>query len=219
MGWVRAQINIAPYNADDNEVLVIASGKCNNAPEFRSFAARLNPQTMSYERDDDVNIAEWEADVGNARPRHREKKTSADVLALVPATDKTIAKRALISRAQGAGIGIHTTEGFISELIDAGELFEHERERPGVRPELRFGRFPPPPPPPSPQNAKHPAKSRWRRVTGPVAKGPIPMVEKLGFSTVVPYGVVNGVKNRAATTKLVGLVTNGLPIGVPYVTN
>jgi hypothetical protein len=156
-------VNIAPYQGDDNEVIVIASAKCNNALEFAPFGARLDFKTMMYEPDDDVNIAEWEADVGNARPRHREKKTSADVLALVPATDKTIAKHALISRAQGVGIGIHATEGFISELIDAGELFEHERKRPGVRPELRFGRLPPPPPPPP--ERKTPCKK-------PAAKGP-----------------------------------------------
>jgi hypothetical protein len=26
--WVRAQINVAPYSVDDNNTLIIASGKC-----------------------------------------------------------------------------------------------------------------------------------------------------------------------------------------------
>ena len=34
LGWTRAQINLAPYEADNNEVLVVASGKANNAEEF-----------------------------------------------------------------------------------------------------------------------------------------------------------------------------------------
>jgi hypothetical protein len=36
LGWARAQINVAPYEGDDNEVLLLASAKCNNAPEFEN---------------------------------------------------------------------------------------------------------------------------------------------------------------------------------------
>jgi hypothetical protein len=33
-GWARSQINLAPYNAENNEAIIVTSGKCNNAMEF-----------------------------------------------------------------------------------------------------------------------------------------------------------------------------------------
>ena len=88
LGWVRAQINFAPYNSDDNEVLLVGSAKCNNAPEFKPFAIRLDSNSMFYERDDSIgelDIAEWADGVaGTRRAKPKEKKTKEDLLALVP---------------------------------------------------------------------------------------------------------------------------------------
>jgi RecA-family ATPase len=42
LGWVRSQINVAPYEPDSNDALIIASAKANNAQEFAPFGARLD---------------------------------------------------------------------------------------------------------------------------------------------------------------------------------
>ena len=64
LGWARAQINLAPYEADNNEVLIVASGKANNSEEFKPFGIRLNPETMTYERDDSVDLDSWKERIG-----------------------------------------------------------------------------------------------------------------------------------------------------------
>ena len=42
LGWTRSQINLAPYGESDNEKIIVASGKCNNAKEFEPFGAQLD---------------------------------------------------------------------------------------------------------------------------------------------------------------------------------
>ena len=48
LGWVRSEINLAPYDPDNNEVLIVASGKSNNSEEFQPFGVRLELETMMY---------------------------------------------------------------------------------------------------------------------------------------------------------------------------
>ena len=57
-------INIAPENPDSNEALIIASGKSNNSAEFQPFGVRLYPETMTYRRDDSIDIAAWRERIG-----------------------------------------------------------------------------------------------------------------------------------------------------------
>jgi hypothetical protein len=84
LGWARAQINVAPYETDNNDVLVIASAKCNNAEEFRPFAVRLASGTKFYHRDDSIDIDEWKERVGSKKPSNK-KITIADVVKFVEA--------------------------------------------------------------------------------------------------------------------------------------
>ena len=65
--WARAQINVAPAKAEDNSIIIIASGKCNDAPEFEPFAARLNFETMLYARDEDFDMEGWRVEVAIAK--------------------------------------------------------------------------------------------------------------------------------------------------------
>ena len=150
--WVRAQINIAPYHGDDNTVLVISSGKCNNAEEFKTFAVRLNTETMSYEYDesiDDIDLDEWKDSVShNGSPSEKRKKKTDDELKtvicdLVP-DPGTILKNSLIDKANGAGIGLRKTRNLIAELLDEKKLFLRETKRPGTNHEKRISRFPQP---------------------------------------------------------------------------
>jgi hypothetical protein len=64
LGWTRAQINLAPYEGDNNEVLIVASGKANNSEEFKPFGIRLNLETKTYTRDDSVDLESWKERVG-----------------------------------------------------------------------------------------------------------------------------------------------------------
>ena len=146
LSWVRAQINVAPYEGDNNEVVVISSAKCNNAPEFKPFAARLNFKSLMYEVDDTADISEWEELVGNMRPRPKVKKTAEDLIALVP-DPSDISKNSLLAKAAGdAGIGEKKARGFIDDLCDAGRLFEYAQKRSGLRDEIRISRYKPVPP-------------------------------------------------------------------------
>jgi hypothetical protein len=65
--WARAQINVAPAAGEDNSVIVVASGKCNDAPEFSPFAARLSFDTMLYDRDDDFDLEGWKLEVDTGK--------------------------------------------------------------------------------------------------------------------------------------------------------
>ena len=68
--WTRGQMNIAPVDPDSNDRLIFACGKCSNGKEFETFAAKLNLDTMIYEVDETVNLAEWQSEISG-----REEKT------------------------------------------------------------------------------------------------------------------------------------------------
>lgn len=65
--WTRAQINLAPYNEDNNDCLIVACGKLSNGREFKPFAIRLNHGTMIYELAPEVDISEWVTEVTGRR--------------------------------------------------------------------------------------------------------------------------------------------------------
>ena len=58
--WTRGQINLAAVDADNNDRLIVACGKCSNGKEFQTFAVRLNPGLMIYEVDPTVDLNQWE---------------------------------------------------------------------------------------------------------------------------------------------------------------
>ena len=66
-GLTRAQINYAAYRENSSEVVVVASGKCNNAPEFEPFAIELDKETMFYARTKDVDIKEWQQEMAGTK--------------------------------------------------------------------------------------------------------------------------------------------------------
>jgi len=68
-------------------------------------------------------------------------KTKEDLYALVP-TEAAIPKKALISLAQSTGIGINKADGFISELVNTGELYVWRVKRPKTNPEIHISRTP-----------------------------------------------------------------------------
>lgn len=67
--WTRGQINIAPIDPDSNDRLAIACGKCSNGKEFETFAVKLNPDTFIYERDNSVDLSEWQTEMTGTKPK------------------------------------------------------------------------------------------------------------------------------------------------------
>lgn len=71
--------------------------------------------------------------------------TKADVLAHVP-PDKPIAKDALRSKANGAGVALNKINPMIAELVDDGSLFEWREKRTGTNPKISYARIAQPEP-------------------------------------------------------------------------
>lgn len=61
--WTRAQINIVPATEDDNDSLIVSCAKCSDGKEFDPFAVRLNGETLIYECDETVDVAQWKRDL------------------------------------------------------------------------------------------------------------------------------------------------------------
>jgi len=77
---------LAPYEADSNEVLVVASGKANNAEEFEPFGIRLDPETMTYTRDESVDLEAWKERIGVDTKTSTSRATISTVVEAVEAS-------------------------------------------------------------------------------------------------------------------------------------
>ena len=128
LGWMRAQINVAPYEGDDNATLVIASAKCNNAEEFKPFGVRLNKKTLWYERDDSLDLDAWRERVsgdGSAKPKVKKSPPQIkDIITkLVPETG-TVPKYEVIAAANAAGIGRDDVRDYMKICMREGRFCE-----------------------------------------------------------------------------------------------
>ena len=65
--WTRAQINLAPGNADSSDVVVCSCGKLNDGQPFAPFAFRLDPDSMIYAPDADFDLSAWQSEVTGKR--------------------------------------------------------------------------------------------------------------------------------------------------------
>jgi hypothetical protein len=97
-GWTRAQINLVPYNENNNDKLVVASAKCSNAQEFEPFVIALDKKTMLYECTAD-QLEEFEERV---KTGGSQKKFSTDQIlkvmsVAVPLPEKQIMKEVCAS--------------------------------------------------------------------------------------------------------------------------
>jgi hypothetical protein len=143
--WVRAQINVAAYNKNDSDTLIVASGKCNNAEEFKPFAIRLDTSTMSYGPDEsitDEDIEAWHEEMtgDGASSKRKKPKTKADLLKLVPEL-KDIPKNVLMGLAAENGISEKKFPLLYSQLIDDNKIYEHRVKRAGKPDQKRVSRY------------------------------------------------------------------------------
>jgi AAA domain len=137
--WARAMINVAPARADDNDLIIIASGKCSNAPEFEPFAARLDEVTMLYQREDDFDFDSWRTSLESPRGGN-EKPTLEMVLHLLPESG-SIEKSVVIERLRDKGMGEKRARAFIGTILaPAGPVYEWHVKRSGKRDEIHLSR-------------------------------------------------------------------------------
>ena len=118
-GWVRAQINLAPYEADSNEVLVVSSGKANNAEEFEPFGIRLDPETMTYTRDESVDLEAWKDRIGADTKTSTSRATISTVVEAVEASGLDGIEKSKIVAAIRKESGVSGTYAY--RLIDRAE--------------------------------------------------------------------------------------------------
>lgn len=79
--WTRGQINLAPVDADNNDRLIVACGKCSNGREFPAFGVRLDAG-MIYECDPTVDVAAWQSELsGKAGSLEMSPQMVAEVVA------------------------------------------------------------------------------------------------------------------------------------------
>jgi AAA domain len=144
---VRAQINMGQAQPNENSIVIIGSGKANNAPEFAAFAARLSFDTMLYARDDDFDMEHWRAEVsGTGSEKHgtATKGTIEDLLNLIPPTG-SISQNALLTSASDEArgekrIAQKKARTFLAMLVEQGRAFEWRIKRPKTNPEIKISR-------------------------------------------------------------------------------
>jgi hypothetical protein len=129
-GWTRAQINLCPYNENDNDILVVASGKCNNAREFEPFAIELDKESMTYARNDGIDLNEWKERVSNPGKSSRfTRKFSAsqitDAMSRVVALRRSAIKEEVMRKTK---MSARTFDNYWKDLRDDQEIEEVKEE-------------------------------------------------------------------------------------------
>jgi hypothetical protein len=136
-GWTRAQINLAPFESDNNDVLVVASGKANDAVEFEPFAVRLNPDSMTYDRDDSVDLNEWRERMGDGSAKKKARVTIYDVQKRVQESGiDGMTKKQIVDHLKDER-GIGKTKAYeLAEDAETKKLIRLRRDEKYVHPDL-----------------------------------------------------------------------------------
>lgn len=84
-GWLRSQINVAVAGVGHEGVIILGCGKNSNGPRWAPFAARLNEQTMTYERlaGGDFDLEQWAGDMAAASKKTGRRVTPEEVAEVV----------------------------------------------------------------------------------------------------------------------------------------
>jgi hypothetical protein len=138
-GWTRAQVNIAPGSADNSNVLVIASGKNNNFPEFSPYAIELDPLSMTYQVKEDFDMESWQAEIAGTQATTR-KSCSHDIAELLRIAGGEIEKKKLIDQAKvRTGRGDNHIRQEIAGMM--GTIVEERKENRKNKPAAVFVRL------------------------------------------------------------------------------
>jgi putative DNA primase/helicase len=77
----RAAINLAPADEHDSSAVIVACGKCNDGVRFPAFGVRLDPETMTYSRDEGIDIDAWREAVAGDNKRGPKKRLTVELVA------------------------------------------------------------------------------------------------------------------------------------------
>lgn len=128
-GWTRAQINVAPGNPDNSDVLVISSGKNNNFREFETFAVGLDGRTMCYHLKPDFNLEEWAASVSGQK-RGLKNAGSDDVEEILRAAGGRMEKKILIERTRAkTGRGVQHIRNVLRTMAEESRITDVAESR------------------------------------------------------------------------------------------
>ncbi|MBL9174717.1 MAG: AAA family ATPase [Verrucomicrobiales bacterium] len=98
--WARGQINVAPLNSDDNELLAVVCGKASNGREFPPFAARLDPASMVYSVAQDVDVRDAMEAAQSGKAGSRPQLTNDEVAELAAGKTKAELARVIEGRTE-----------------------------------------------------------------------------------------------------------------------
>ena len=168
--WVRAQINVAAYTPD-NKTLIIASGKCNNAEEFKPFPVTLNTVTMSYEFDEsisDEDIEAWHEEMGAAsgiKKKNEQKKSPQqikEIIVKLVQEAEIITKKDLLTYA-AEKVGQKDARDYLSIAVREKRLFEGGVKEGKARSVVHISTKEIPKPPEDTKKTKRSAKGTKKR--------------------------------------------------------
>ena len=119
--WARGQINVAPLDPANNDLVGFSCGKASNGREFLPFAARLTDD-MIYELDESVDVNEAVGEAGGADSKG--KLTPEDVADLCPG-DGISKPRLAKSIMEQHGSSRSAAYSAISKAITAEKVRQH----------------------------------------------------------------------------------------------
>lgn len=136
MATVRAQINVVPYDENNNDRLVIASGKNNNGREFEPFAVELNtlPGTdgyMIYEVWPHFDLETWQEGLTAAKKKKGPRCTPEMLVELAFNGDGEGLKKAALAKLamDETGVGRAYSFDLVREAVDRGLLIYSKSDK------------------------------------------------------------------------------------------
>jgi hypothetical protein len=126
-GWTRSQINLSPYNEENNDILVVASGKCNNAREFEPFAIELDKESMNYHVTD-ADLGKWKERVstGSKSTQYKTRFIRDQMKSIMSHTVPMKRKDVIKQTVNKFKMSVRTAESLWSELKTLEEIVATE---------------------------------------------------------------------------------------------
>jgi len=123
---VRCELQLAPGDKDDGNLLVLACGKANNTVPFKARGIVFDPETFTYSVDPSFDLEAWRSNVHGKRKETA--ITVADVVEavreLAPEIGAQTTRKEVWKFLEGNGASKRTVQDRIKEAIEAGYLRE-----------------------------------------------------------------------------------------------
>jgi hypothetical protein len=136
---VRCELQLAPGDKDNGNLLVLACGKANNTIPFTARGIVFDPETFTYSVDPNFDLEAWRSNVHGKR---KETAVSvADVVnavrELAPEIGAQTTRKAVCDHLKGSGCSLRTVQDRIKTALKTGFLREGK-----TRYDIRLGTKP-----------------------------------------------------------------------------